>query len=60
VYFDLVFVLSRLLCSFTALGLLITFGGLNKVTMLNSVFRALPTRVSNYLTASYFTGGLET
>jgi len=34
-------------------------GGLHKVTMFNSLFRVLPSRVSDYLTASYFTGGLE-
>jgi len=27
--------------------------------MFNSLFRVLPSRVSDYLTASYFTGGLE-
>ena len=34
-------------------------GGLHKVTMFNSLFRVLPSRVSDFLTASYFTGGLE-
>lgn len=27
--------------------------------MFRSIFRALPTRVSGYLTASYFTGGFD-
>jgi hypothetical protein len=44
---------------FTTEGLLCAVGGLHNVTMFSSIFRVLPSRVSEFLTASYFTGGLE-